>query len=228
MSDDKLTLEQVQQTYGQLLSAKELLYDWYGGNVYLFKFINGFHTPDYDLFMYYVTQLGNKYFILYYLAGLGILAVLSTIYRKLFRKGGVKQHIFMWIGALAVLGASFAVYAAVTYWLKDYFAYPRPYVVLEGVIQIEAKGPSDAYRSLPSGHVAFISLIVFSLWSLLSHNMRLFALGLILLVAWSRIVMGVHFPADTLWGCLLGLTIVLGVRVVVNKFLSIFGIHCAA
>jgi signal peptidase II len=226
MTDDKLTLEQVQQTYGQLADAKELLYDWYGTNTSLFKWINSIHGPNYDQFMYFATQLGNKYFILQYMALLGVAAVLSVLYRKIFRKGGVKQYMFMWISSFAVLAASFAIYVVLVSWMKDYFAYARPYVLLEGVVMLEDKLPADAYRSFPSGHVSFIALMVFSLWPVLSGNMRLLGVSLIALVAWSRVALGVHFPADTLWSVIIGFSIVFAARAVIHAvFKKILGIH---
>src|SRR5262245_45902567 len=102
MVDDKLTLAQVQNTYGQLPEGKELLYDWYGANTWLFKFINDIHGPTYDAFMVLVTQLGNKYLVLQYMAALGVYALGSILYRKLFRKGGVRQHFVMWVGVFSV------------------------------------------------------------------------------------------------------------------------------
>jgi membrane-associated phospholipid phosphatase len=221
------TLGQVEHVYGQLPTLKEVFYDWGGANVALFQFINGIHGSGYNEFMRFATQIGDRHFFVPYLMMLGIYAFLSILYRKLFRKGAVMQHFIMWIGIFVVMVASFVTYAVIISWFKDYFAYARPYALIEGVVQLEMKDASEAYRSFPSGHVAFISLMIFSLWPLLSKHMKLFGAFIILLVSWSRVSMGVHFPADALWGCALGFAIVFSMRVVIYTLLrKLFGIYC--
>jgi len=224
-----MTLEQVQQKYGQVDNAKEFFYDWHGLNNWLFKAINDIHNPDYDSFMLFVTQLGEKKFVLQYLSIFAIYALLSLVLKKIMRRGGVKQHFLMWFGALAVMCASFAVTMGIAYILKDYFQYPRPYAILPSAefTQIEMQAPEKAYMSFPSGHVAFITLMVTALWPVLSHHIRLFGLFLIALVAWSRVALGVHFPADTVWAFLIAGVATIGVRATLYTFLRKFlGINC--
>lgn len=226
----EMTLEEVQQTYGQLGTIKEIFYDWQGGNQWLFKTINGlFHDPNYDSLMLLITQLGEKKFFPYYFGLFAIYAVLSGLMRKIRRRGGLKQHFLMWFGALTVMFVGFIVAMGITYLLKDYFHYPRPYIILPSaeVILVEMQAPEKAYMSFPSGHVTFITLMVAALWPLLSHHMRNFGLFLIFLVAWSRVALGVHFPADAVWSFAIAGLLIMGLRLIIYTLLrKIFGIVC--
>ena len=209
--------------------AKELFYDVYGFNTWLFKLINSFHTASYDAFMLYVTKLGDHRFFLPYLMVLGVYALLSIIWRKLRGKGAVKQHFVMWLGVFAVLGAAAVVNYAVLDMLKHYFEYSRPYMVLsrEQIFVIEPLEAEKATQSFPSGHVAFITMMVIGLWPVLSHHMRLFGLFVIALVAWSRVAVGVHFPMDTVGAFLISGAVVLCVRLLLyTLFRKLFGLNC--
>ena len=90
----------------------------------------------------------------------------------------------------------------------------RPYVKLrdEGVqrhdkfIQIPYLMPSSEQKSFPSGHVTFFLLfgIVFAYYF---GNWVLFfiILGLDIVMGISRLILGVHFPTDIIFGFLFGL-----------------------
>lgn len=212
-----------------MADPKEWLYDWLGGNVWLFKLINGIHGGTYDLFMLCITQLGSKYFFLPYLTILLIYALIALLIKKVRNKIGVQRHIIMWTGVFIVLIAGFAVNTSIIYLLKDYLSFPRPYMALpaQAVTLIEIRGSEDAYHSFPSGHVGFITLMVVGLWPVLSFHMRLFGLFVIFMVAWSRIALGVHFPADVLGAFLLSSLIVITLRAVIyNTLQRFFGWHC--
>lgn len=52
----------------------------------------------------------------------------------------------------------------------------------------------------PSGHMATITVIMIVLWPYLTKPLRIAAVVLVLLVGWSRVFMGVHFPLDIIGG----------------------------
>lgn len=228
MNDGKMTLDQVQQSFGQMATSKELFYDWQGLNLWLFKLINSMHGINYDSLMLLITQLGNEKHFQATLSVLAIYALLSGLWGKLRRHGGVRQHFLMWCGALLVLGAGFFVTIYVKDSLKDYFAYPRPVAALaeSEVTVVEQQPWSDNYRAFPSGHVSFITLMIVGLWPVLSHHMRIFGGTLIFLVAWSRVALGVHFPADAVGGFLITMLIVITLRWLIYKALRVIGINC--
>ncbi len=229
MADVEPTLDQIQEVYGQLATAKELFYDWKGLNLWLFKAINSFHTAAYDAFMLFVTQIGNHRFFFPYLGVLFAYVLLNGIWRKLDKKGGTKQHFIMWFGVFLVLGIGFAVNGLIINGLKDYFEYPRPYAALssDDVTLVEEIKSGNEHRSFPSGHVAFVTLMILGMWPVLSSQLRALGLFMILLVAWSRVAVGVHFPADTLGAFLITSGIVIAVRILIYQALrKMFRLNC--
>lgn len=231
-----MSLDEVQEKYGQLATLRELFYDWMGLNKWLFLQINHIRGEFYDNLMLWITQLGNRHNFPYFMALLLAFAVLALLWRKLRKKAALRQYILRWITTLCVLALGFVAVAVVVGGAKHYFAFPRPFVAIpqgelntaanEKVYQIERlKSPDDARASFPSGHVAIITLMVAGLWPLLSQNMRYVGAFLIFAVAWSRVSLGMHFPADTVWSFLLVLLLVKLVRMAVGKAFGAFGWH---
>src|SRR5690606_16677009 len=108
--------------------------------------------------------------------------------------------------------------------LKEYFHYPRPFVVLpEGSFRLVTVdvSPEQAWMAFPSGHSAFAMMMVAGLWPALGARGRVLAAGYLLLVGWSRIALGVHFPADVLGGFFFAFIAVCAVRLLVGLFFSI-------
>ena len=99
-----------------------------------------------------------------------------------------------------------AVFAAL--WvqlLKQAVNMPRPLAVLAPELFFQS-GPAFRAVSFPSGHAAAIFAIA-GIWvmSLPGRNgVRALLLGLAVLVSLSRVMVGVHWPADILWGMLGG------------------------
>ena len=79
---------------------------------------------------------------------------------------------------------------------------PRPYVSLADAIlrQDPARG-----TSFPSSHVAIVTATVIAMSPLLPRPWRLVGIGVIALVAWSRLYFGVHHPLDLVGGIGMGL-----------------------
>lgn len=97
--------------------------------------------------------------------------------------------------------------------LKDYVARIRPYEVIEGLSILI--GPQTDY-SFPSGHAmcSFAAAIVY-----FRHQRRRLGvpmLVLAILIAFSRLYVGVHYPSDVVIGALLG-------TIIAAFFVVIFG-----
>ncbi len=107
----------------------------------------------------------------------------------------------------AVAGAvSHLIYPAI----KRVAARPRPFEHRAG--PVAASVPLDAF-SFPSGHLmtfAATTTPVVMRWP----GLWLPALGLWLVLAWSRVATGHHYPSDLLGGTLLGVAVALGVTLV--------------
>lgn len=101
--------------------------------------------------------------------------------------------------ALCSLGVCFLV---TNVWLKPLLARARPYTVLPGLLPI-GKPLRDA--SFPSGHTtAAFACATACRRSLRSRFLRGLLLCMAVLMALSRLYVGVHYPSDVLAGALVG------------------------
>jgi signal peptidase II len=185
---------------------KAIWYDWNGANLWIFKLINGINGGAYyDAAMKNITLLGDKKSLPYILSAIAAYALVSFIGKIIGKHGGVKHYFIMWAGVFMIIGAGLATSYTTVSFLKSHFAYQRPYAALpaDEVHHIEFRGEDDANRGFPSGHVAIITTIVIALWPALGSGFRWFGSATIFAVAWSRIALGVHFPADVLTSIIL-------------------------
>jgi membrane-associated phospholipid phosphatase len=111
------------------------------------------------------------------------------------------------------LGLLFFVSGYLNFALKELLAQPRPADLEPGINLIKESG-----YGLPSGHAQ--SAVV--LWGFLAHAGRKRwlwapAVALMLLIGFSRIYLGVHFPTDVLGGWLIG-AVLLGAAVLILHF----------
>lgn len=232
-----MTLGDVYSQFGDLATFREIFYDWMGLNQWLFFQINHLRAPYYDTLVVWVTELGERRYFPYIMALLGIFALLGMVAKRLKKQGGARQYAIRWTGVFLVLICGFLANALVITGMKEHFSMPRPYAAFstlqqladsqEKVYQLEQRPPEDAYRSFPSGHVAFITLMVMGLWPVLTERFRYFGLFLIFSVAWSRMSLGVHFPADTLWSFIIVSLMVILLRLGIYRAMrGLFGLNC--
>lgn len=122
------------------------------------------------------------------------LIVLSLIYWSINRHLGIRL-----IVALTVAGILNSV-------LKDVFQRPRPFMVSDLVIALQ----EEVNYGIPSAHV-MVGLVVWGYAALFAKRRWLYwAVALFVIVmAWSRLYIGVHFPQDVIAGALFGLIVLL-------------------
>jgi membrane-associated phospholipid phosphatase len=154
-----------------------------GGNQPVFLALNhaGHAVPP--LFWLHLTMFGD---------GAVALALVLPCIRRL-------PHCF-WAALAAAVFA--ALWTQVT---KQFIDLPRPLAALP-VDQFYQAGPAYRRVSFPSGHAA-AAFAIAGIWVMGVKGMRLLrALALLLatLVSLSRIMVGVHWPVDVLWGMLGG------------------------
>jgi len=201
---------------------KKMLYDWLGANEWLFRLINELDgNPLYDSFMLAVTRIGDRHNFPYYLIAIFCYAALDFLYRKIAHKGGARYSLHAWIGVMCVFSASHFCGGLIVKEMKESFAYPRPYVALDrsSINVLEDTRPDEGSRAFPSGHAAFITLLVGSLWPTLQGMGLVAGLALVFAVCWSRVAVGMHFPADVMAGALISFAVVLLVRFVIYTLL---------
>lgn len=212
---------------------KSTLYDWQGLNLEWFKKANHLYaSQEYDAVMMLLSHTFDAENFLHFLGIITLYAVVMWLVHLIRNGAGAKskQYAAKWIGALCVLAVGFAFMALTVKTMKHGFDYPRPYIAIvrDEVRLLEPPTQtSDDYRAFPSGHASFITLLVMALWPVLSITMRIIGAALIPAVCWSRLAMGMHFPADVLAGFIITTIIVLFVRRLVYWLLYIlFGLRC--
>lgn len=96
--------------------------------------------------------------------------------------------------------------------LKIFFAKPRPFEVLD----ITPLFYYSDFGSFPSGHAfLFASFVAFSVY--LKSPLRFVYLGALFCVMFARVVVGVHFVGDVLFGAFLGFSLVYILVLLWNK-----------
>lgn len=173
------------------------IYDWYGLNTRLFRFVNELHAPVLDPLMLMFSALGHPNFYPFHLA---LAAWVS------WRRPDVLRARNVVVFALAFVFVS----ALIVPVLKDVFDMPRPAAVLGDGIRV--LGDPNGTHSFPSGHAAFATLLAWSLGPGSPTALRIALGGFAVLVCLSRIWVGAHFPMDVVAGALIAVAVVTAVR----------------
>ena len=141
-------------------------------------------TPLLDSFFSFYTKLGDS----------GLLWIALSLLLLCFRptrKAGLVSLTAMLLGLLCTNVA-----------LKHLVGRTRPWLVVEGLIHLVAEHDPNSF---PSGHTcaAFASAVAW-LGTLPKRWMKVTALVLAVLMGFSRLYVGVHFPSDVVVGALVG------------------------
>lgn len=184
---------------------KEIFYEWYGLNRWLFHAINNLHGDAYDKLMLLGSALADHYLLPIYLAAIIIVAA-ARLWQFRSDAQAMRGYAMRWFEVICVFTATFVIGGLVVYGLKHGLHFPRPYAdpLITTLRPLGAPFSEKlAHLSFPSGHSAFAALLVASLWPVLNRGGKVVACLYVLWVCWSRIALGVHYPADVLASVLL-------------------------
>ncbi|GGJ26239.1 phosphatase PAP2 family protein [Deinococcus roseus] len=134
-------------------------------------------------FWLYITQLGND---------MAFIALLALYYWLVSPAGG--RQLGVWFGLSLLVNTV----------IKDSLGTQRPYDLKAGIAS-EAAMKTGTGPGFPSGHAQMSA----TLWWIAAAQVRkswfwVLASVLVVLIGLSRIVLGVHFPADVMGGLILG------------------------
>jgi len=165
-----------------ILVAESLIVIGINGNGALFSMANSPHAFPGDSFWLHVTVLGDS----------AILLALLLVFVG-------KQPRLLWHIIIAAILATIVVQL-----LKAGLGLPRPFSVL-GPDQVHVIGPELSRKSFPSGHTAAIFTVLSVLWlRAMPITLMLPVTLLAILVAYSRMVVGAHWPLDVAGGMMVG------------------------
>ena len=134
-----------------------------------------------------------------------IIATLALLCFKKTRRTGIACAVSMIIGLLAT-----------NLVLKNWVARVRPYEVIEG-LKILISKPHD--WSFPSGHTTNAFAAAWVMFTMLPRKYGVPALILAILIAFSRMYVGVHYPTDILGGIAVGCIGAWCARRIVKKYI---------
>ncbi len=160
----------------------------------LFLFFNNLHTPYLDQMMYFITSSNPIYYLPFYS---WLLFLIFKYFRQKF-----------WIIFMIIIWIIFCCDQYTSSILKPYFARLRPchYFSLLDFHFVKGCGGSGLY-GFPSSHAANTAGVATFLGWIFppKKNIKKILLLWVLLVSYSRIYVGVHYPGDILAGMMIGI-----------------------
>ena len=174
-------------------------------NVELFYLFNhAFQNPFFDYIMPVFTHFGGFKFLI-------LVLIAIVLYAHLRNKRTLRKIIFLTLIALLFSDG-------IAFVLKHLIHEPRPFLSLDNVHLLIAE---DDPLSFPSGHttstIAIVTFLVFNMKELAKKHYKIINVCLIIfaiLIPFSRMYIGVHYPGDVLAGAAIG---IVG-AVIVNHF----------
>jgi membrane-associated phospholipid phosphatase len=197
----------------------------HGDDPTIFPVLNALHGSPYHQFMVTGTILADKGMFIFYLLTFIMIALVSRFLEENPKKRHAKS--LWWADVIGTFVLTFIFAGLLIHFTKHGLHMPRPYVGLPPE-EVKKLGPliekGEDYMSFPSGHAAFATMIAASLWPVLHKVGRLIACLCVLWAACSRVVLGLHYPADVMGGIAVALLVALIVRAMVRRFLRRYGV----
>ncbi|OGO04280.1 MAG: hypothetical protein A2Y73_04075 [Chloroflexi bacterium RBG_13_56_8] len=166
------------------VAVREVLLSWIPWGVDVIVDIQSVTGGFLDVIFRAITYMGQE---------LLLMVLLSFVFWSVGKRQGLR------------LASVFLISAYLNVALKELLAIPRPFEVSQ---QVQRKVAIEG-SAFPSGHAQGSATIWPSLAHIFSRRwMRWLAVIMIVLISFSRVYLGVHYPQDVIAGILVGLVIV--------------------
>jgi len=127
---------------------------------------------------------------------LGVILLLGLLIFLFSHEHGRRQGFY---NIIVILGSAFLAWG-ITEIINKVYPSPRPFLVLDSVNKLIDHGGMDSF---PSGHAAFFSAVATSLYFYHKRFAALYIIGAVV-IGFSRIVAGIHWPVDIIMGYIIG------------------------
>ncbi len=189
---------------------KHILYDWLGYNKAIFNFLN--NITD-NVFILHILKFFTDYIGNYTMFPAHFLILIFTAYKLSHIHKKDLAHEIIYVKSILILLTSLMLSVTLGSLAKINLSYMRPYCspdinINDAVSSIMYYAEAKCMKSLPSGHSLYASTFIFSIWPMLNKTFRLAGIATIVIVVFSRVILGAHFPADTFYGVLMALIVV--------------------
>lgn len=165
----------------------------------LFHWLYGWlHRPPWLVVWSWLTHLGDFTVV-------GIPVFFGIVEGLVSRRRQERRPFLPWVGVLAAQG--------ITFWLKGMVGRTRPFEIFQTINTL----PSELGHSFPSGHATGAFAVARAL-SFRWPKGQVVWLSLAILVALSRVALGIHWPSDVVVGAGIGWSVVLGFGWIEKKF----------
>lgn len=198
-----------------------LLYDWAGYNIKIFDFLNNLieNVTVLRILKFITDYIGYYYmFPIHFILLIFVMYVISHIKHR-----DIKTEI-IYIRSIITLLFSIILVGTLGEIAKETISALRPYctetiILNEKVASIMdyASAMNKCYKSFPSGHSLYIVTLILSSWATLNTTFKYIGAITVILVLFSRVILGAHFPADVVYGALMGAIITLCTKFLVDK-----------
>ena len=204
---------------------KSIMYDWDGYNWLISQKMHLFLQNKFAISaLYFFSQSLGKV----YLFPLHVL-LLSFIIAWVIRKNNSNRTAttMLYMKHFFLLLVNMSIGLAIALGIKYSLQYPRPfckalYNLNEHMMYfLKHKQETDCVKlgdSFPSGHVAYLLLFVTSFWSVMSAGIKKLSAAAVIAMMISRVALGYHFFADTIYACLLVLCVYPLSKLILNHY----------